>query len=213
MKTIRIITLYGNNNFGNKLQNYAMQTYIENTFYATKTFTYKSSKSIIRYIVDSIKSLLNARERLFILFNKNINYNFKVIKYDNPNIKNKNDVLLFGSDQIWNTDFEGKTKLFSGNFEYSGIKISYAASFGKNKINDKYIEDYRNSLSSFKYLSVREDKGKEIIEKVANRKDVETLVDPTMLLSSKEWDKIAKKPKQLDKIPEKKYILKIHFQN
>ena len=36
---------------------------------------------------------------------------------------------------------------------------------------------------------------------------IEVLVDPTMLLDSKEWEKVSKKPKQIDKLKNKKYIL------
>ena len=56
----------------------------------------------------------------------------------------------------------------------------------------------------FKAISVREDKGKEIIEDLTGRKDIEVLVDPTMLLTSDEWDKVAKRPEQLQR---DKYIL------
>ena len=46
-------------------------------------------------------------------------------------------------------------------------------------------------------LPGREDKGKEIIEELTGRKDVSVNLDPTMLLSSEEWSKLAKRPKQL----------------
>ena len=41
MKKILIITLYGNNNFGNKLQNYALQEYLKNLNDSFVIFTQK----------------------------------------------------------------------------------------------------------------------------------------------------------------------------
>ncbi len=65
----------------------------------------------------------------------------------------------------------------------------------------KYVS---NQLSSFKAISVREDIGKNIVEDLTERKDVEVLVDPTMLISADKWDKLQKRPKELKK---EKYIL------
>ena len=63
---------------------------------------------------------------------------------------------------------------------------------------------YKERLLGIKYLSVREDTGKDIIENLTGREDIQVLVDPTMLLTSEEWNKVIKKPKQLKT---DKYIL------
>ena len=57
---------------------------------------------------------------------------------------------------------------------------------------------------------MREDAGKQIFEELTDRKDVQVLVDPTMLLPSEEWDKVSKKPKQLKT---NKYILNYFLGN
>ena len=54
-------------------------------------------------------------------------------------------------------------------------------------------------------ISVREDRGKEIVEELTGRTDVEVLIDPTMLLTAEEWDRVSKKPEHI-RMP-KKYIL------
>ena len=71
-------------------------------------------------------------------------------------------------------------------------------------IPNKFQKIYEKGLNNFSYISVREDKGKEIAEKMTGRNDIEILIDPTMLLSKEEWMKIESKPKQLKN---KKYIL------
>lgn len=109
-----------------------------------------------------------------------------------------------GSDQIWNPYF-GRT----GMFNYLGFvehdrTFSYAASFGVDHIPKEYQADVRQGLQHIKFLSVREDAGKRIVEELTGRTDVQVHVDPTLLLTPEEWDAVAEKPKQV--IPEK-YIL------
>ena len=76
-------------------------------------------------------------------------------------------------------------------------RISLSASFGIEKIPKKYINKTQNELKKFKAISVREDRGKEIVEELTGRKDIKVLVDPTMLLTAEEWDEVSKKPAML----------------
>ena len=131
-----------------------------------------------------------------------IPYRFVADKLDS--LDNEYDLFVVGSDQVWNPYF-GLNDFGLLNFiKDNDKKVSFSASFGVNSIPDELRDKYYNSINKFKYISVREDKGKEIIEELTDRKDVEVLVDPTMLLTSKEWDEIAKKPRQLKS---EKYIL------
>lgn len=83
-------------------------------------------------------------------------------------------------------------------------KYHFLQVFGISELPKEYESRVKKALTTFKAISVREDKGKEIVEKLTKRKDVEVLLDPTMLLSITEWDKIIKRPKQLKT---NKYIL------
>lgn len=90
------------------------------------------------------------------------------------------------------------------NFAKDNQKISFSASFGINKLPNNLVEYAKKELLKFKAISVREDAGKKIVEDLTGRKDVQVLVDPTMLLTAEEWDKVSKKPEQLKT---DKYIL------
>lgn len=57
-------------------------------------------------------------------------------------------------------------------------------------------------LKNLKNISVREEKGAEIVKNLTSQK-AEVCVDPTLLLSANEWDEIIKKP---EKMPKGKYI-------
>ncbi len=206
---IGIITLYGNNNFGNKLQNYALQEYLSKIDHRITVKTLKNDDlrlrtKVKRFIKRSIKKeSLDERTKNFLKFNENINYDERMYNMFNPRVDDY-DLLVFGSDQIWNCDFEGKTKLFIGDFSYNIKKISYAASFGKSHVDKKYLKKYYNSLSKFSNISVREEIGIKIVKNINANLCPLVHIDPTMLLTEEEWKVIIKKP---DNYNNEKYIL------
>lgn len=215
MKKIGIITIYDNNNFGNRLQNYALQEVLKRFDYDVLSIKYKREYETgveynVKKVLKLLKTFVLARKRikkirLFKSFNKNINITSK--SYSSKKIKKTKkeyiNCFIVGSDQVWNPNFGRLTDIELLRFTNKD-KIAYAASFGINSLPEEYNERTKQSLNKFKAISVREDAGKEIIEHLGVSKSVEVLVDPTMLLSAKEWDKVSNKPKQLK---EKKYIL------
>lgn len=72
-----------------------------------------------------------------------------------------------------------------------------------SKIPDKHIKNFTEWLNGFFRISVRENAGADIIKRLTGKR-VEVLVDPTMLLSKKEWLQIAKST--INK-PNSKYLL------
>lgn len=105
---------------------------------------------------------------------------------------------------MWNPNFG-----LVGNFKYldfviNKTKIAFAASFGVENVPNETHAEYTKGLKKLNYISVREERGKEIVEELTGRKDVEVLVDPTMLLTAEEWDKVSKRPRMLKS---NKYIL------
>ena len=208
MKRVGIITPYGNNNFGNKLQNYALQELIQRYGFDVCTLiNYAALNSKKKFIFKYFKNLfvkesVDGRVQKFIDFNENINYSSK--KYTVFSDFNEFDYLVVGSDQVWNP-FHGRLSdvdLLS-NVD-SKKRISYAASFGISSLPEKFLMKTKSELLQFKNISVREDSGKSIIEKLTSRTDVKVIIDPTLMLSANDWDEIAKMPEMYDG---KKYIL------
>lgn len=218
MRKVLIITLYGNSNFGNKLQNYALQEYIKKV---DKTVEVKTQKikyekdcnNIIGYylyktyyFIKRIRKRIDNREKKFIKFSNNyIKYTHDMIGTNTRKKIQGYNYYLYGSDQVWNPNGAGKSNLFIGL--QTNNNIAYAASLSTNEVPEKLKEKYQKSLCNFKNISIREDKGKEIVEELTGRNDIEVLVDPTMLLTSEEWNKLSNRPKQLDNVKEDKYIL------
>lgn len=201
---VGIITIIGNNNYGNRLQNYALQTTLHKMNVETITLKnepYSNTKK--GYFLRMIKNRKNKgtysenekRKKLFEKFNEKIVFSDKNInsysKLDNL------DYYIVGSDQVWNPNFLRLRDVDLLSNVSPSKRISYSASFGINELPNNVKKSTKNELNKFKAISVREEKGKKIVEELTNRKDVEVLLDPTMLLTSEEWDKVAKKPSML----------------
>jgi len=204
MKKSALITINGNYNYGNKLQHYALQKYLEKLNVQTETiFCYNKNKNIEK-IKGFIKIFVKPRYFKFKKFDYLIKYSRMYIY--NTNFKNlvKYSYYIVGSDQVWNVNFPFFNKEYLLHSIESNNKISYASSFGTEELPSEYNKVFKEELLKFKCISVREEAGKRIIENLTGREDVQVLVDPTMLLTAEEWDKVAKKPKQLKT---DKYIL------
>lgn len=226
MKNIAILTINDNLNTGNRLQNYATQIFLEKLGYKVETIQniknyYNGNYKYIlkKNIKDLIKRIsLNSKHQRyinFLKFNKNINWSKYFIdsKHIPIEINKKYDYFIVGSDQVWNYKFERATNVEFLTFADKQKRISFSASFGISDIPNKLKEYYAKNLNAMNKISVREERGKEIISELTNRKDVVVLLDPTMLISIEDWNKVIKRPKLLKKIPKRKYILNYFLGN
>lgn len=106
------------------------------------------------------------------------------------------DLYIVGSDQVWNLSITQLQKqIFFFSFLKDEARISYAASFGGSTqwlgTKEETQEIYR-LLKKFKGISVRENSGISILHNTFHLNGVEVL-DPTLLLSGTEYDKLAEK--------------------
>ncbi len=206
MKRVGIITLCCNDNYGNKLQNYALKKYIEEFGYSVNTIWSDSSsntcivKKIIKLAIKKIKKvnrkkLLDKEHKLRIFSKKYLSNDYRIRLSNNiKKIDNYYDFFIVGSDQVWNYKCMSDYDLYFLNKIDQSKCLTYAPSFGVSDIPSSYYPIYSFGIKKFRNLSVREDRGKELIKKITNRDDVEVLIDPTMLLTSKDWEKIERKP-------------------
>lgn len=217
MKKIGIVTINDNNNYGNRLQNYAVQEVLKKNNYepiTLKNDAFSNTKEY--YILRKIKNFnYNGnyasdieRANRFREFNKYIKFSEKKIT-PYTKINEEYDYFITGSDQVWNPSSRLRD-VDVLNFAQPDKRVSFAASFGVSQIPKSFEKKVKKEISKFKFISVREEAGKKIIEKLTDRKDIEVLLDPTVLLTSEEWDKVAKRPKQLKS---RKYILNYFLGN
>lgn len=113
------------------------------------------------------------------------------------------DFYITGSDQVWNPDFlwNGYVDLpyYLSFVNDDNRKISYASSFGKNSLSVIENEQASMYLKKYKAISVREESGKQIVEKMG--KDATVVCDPTVLCDEKNWFELS------SKINRKPYLL------
>lgn len=200
MKKIGIITIHSDLNYGAFLQAFALTTFLRNIGYQAKIIDYRKIPNSprvykfpknIAYKIYSIPRLTRYREFIKPLLS-NIRYNtLEELKTFNEDY----DVLISGSDQIWNPLCGGLNELnpayflaFTSNNKYK--KIAYGSSVGSYIFNDKEIPYVRKWLSEFKHLSTREDAGAQQLKTILNR-DVKVVLDPSLLLHKEEWSKHA----------------------
>lgn len=118
--------------------------------------------------------------------------------YNNPPIY---DAYITGSDQVWNPYQPYCIEPYFLTFAPKGKKrISYAASIGLNKLPEIFESKISQWLNMYDYISVREKNTADYLKSLTGL-DITTVADPTFLLDSTYWKKIAVYPQK------KKYIL------
>ena len=162
---VGIVTIIDNNNYGNRLQNYALQEIIKKLGF--ESITLKNEVFLndkIRWCLGRIKHLryknnysTNEDRKLnFQKFNRKISFSSENL---NPWCDTmKCDYYVVGSDQVWNPCFGRLRDIELLRFSKENRKkISYAASFGVSTLDDKLSKSIRKDLLNFKKISVRED--------------------------------------------------------
>lgn len=220
---IGIVTITnGGLNYGNRLQNYALQKTLQkhnmkvetiNNQFVSKKIKYKI-KEILLKIYRNVNSDKREKGVLFKKFNndyviltkKLYSYN-QIEKFTK---KNQYDFLISGSDQVWNSNFSFNSEIEYLTFIPKEKRLTYAASFGVSELTDNEGAKIKPLLAELVNISVREDAGKQICENLTTRQDVTVNLDPTMLLNQNEWEKVECKPAFST---EKPYIFKYFLGN
>ena len=194
---VKILTLRSFKNYGNRLQNYALSTALRKLGCSVRTVNSRSAKEFIYNFV-ILRFLFRpnrVKEHQLYLFSK------KITRNDYPPYK-KADFTVVGSDQVWNPDYLRDQPLFLDDGQ--GIKISYAASVGTDKLSKKEKERFAKALKTFSLISVREPSAKKLLQPLTD-KPVKVVLDPTLLLGAKDYRNLEKRPDSI--APGEKYVL------
>ncbi len=109
---------------------------------------------------------------------------------------NRYSAVITGSDQLW-SPAGLPTNYYNLMFVPENIlKISIASSFGVKEIPWYQKKRTKNFLNRIEYISMRENRGSEIVKELTGR-IVPTILDPVFFLSKEEW---------LKRIPNKREI-------
>lgn len=207
MKKVGIITFHhAKHSYGASLQALATLRVIEKMGFDAELINYenKYEQSEIKAHGKSIKSkllmTLNWLARMIIFGGfadpcrkaKNLDRmygNVSSKKY--YSLKNLNeadyDILISGSDQIWNPAITGGIdRCFLLQFGKPEKRISYASSVGSHKFTDEELEIYKNALLKFCRISVREKYAADTFKSICKQK-IKVVCDPTLLLNGQQW--------------------------
>lgn len=116
------------------------------------------------------------------------------------------DAITVGSDQVWNTDLTAGDRTYFLS-EFKPMKrFSYAASIGKESIEEKDIP-YFKELSELDGIAVREESAKAILNDIIPN-EVSVVPDPVLLLEKEEWRKIER---PVEDLKPQSYVLLYYF--
>lgn len=114
------------------------------------------------------------------------------------------DLFITGSDQIWNPFCGGYNPMMFLEFVNDGTKcIAYSSSISQSTIHPMIEERMRDALRKFTHIAVREQRSVELLNTLLCRNNVRLVVDPTYLLTSKEWEDFGDKCELEFPLPEK----------
>lgn len=206
MKKIATITWITHHNYGTFLQAYALQKYITSLGFETailddrdvvsQTFNWRwELKKKILYLKKDYRRFTRSCKESDMLFDifKSENIVLEKNVSDIDYLNRKYDCFVCGSDQIWNPFSlkNPKACFFYADFAKKR-KIAYAPSIGVSAMPEEYCSKFASLIRNFFFLSAREHQGKDVMEKLTGKK-VHLVVDPTLLLSQEEWNKLIEK--------------------
>lgn len=215
-KTVGIMTLHKQtHSYGAVMQAYATYTILKDLGYSPQIIdlclesrlTLRLSKrfpipsqAMRRHVINGlIVDYLKHPFRIyrFRQFNKLIAYSKTYHKtddlYRNPP---KYDIYLVGSDQVWNPCLIHNIEPFLLTFLTGDEKrISYSSSIGRTSIPLEYAPLFREALSKFQHISVRELPTKKIITSILPDADISVTLDTTMLITKEHWISLSENVK------------------
>jgi len=135
------------------------------------------------------------------------NYEMKrlYIKSQYRRIVGDADLFITGSDQIWNPYCGGFNPMLFLEFVKGKKCVAYSSSISLPYLPESLKDRIKDDLSKFTHIAVREQKSVEILGDLLQRNNIKLVVDPTYLLSAKEWSEFGNRATIEFDVP-KKYI-------
>ena len=208
---IGIITFHASHNYGSMLQAWALQTYLEKQGHEVEIVNYRSKIQRVVYhkpisfvrsdvVLASVKRLLMYPQSIRPLYKKwhlfedflaeelKTSEEYHTIEVLSES-KSSYDLLICGSDQLWNTNAPDNGVAYFGNW-YTGKKISYAASLGPEpeKCNRVFLNQ---QIRGFEAVSLREQRSMDFLVQNKIIENGYVVCDPTLLLDTHDYDSIV----------------------
>ena len=212
---VSFITRHNIINYGSVLQTIALQKMIERFGYQAEVIDYIRTDEDFRNIAKVLanrnaKCQKSCLFKMFFITGKSLEFQIAGKKFEQ--IRNRYlkvskrystlkelrenppeaDIYMTGSDQVWGGIGEDRydSAFFLDFGDSTKKRLSYAASFGRTDMSEDILKIYSELLKKYSVISVREESARQILINQGYSKTIQVL-DPTLLLTSKEWDNIV----------------------
>ncbi len=207
-----IVTITDYSNYGNRLQNYALQTLLSQYDDTTTAYMDLGVDSALKSAIKKgkrltlpIRNMFAAKKRSIILqraqkcnaFSQKYIHDskFELTQYKGLTAKRNNTYsrVIIGSDQVWNPQWisDQELALRLGSFASSNHPIiSYAASFGTSTVRKSAVSVFQKYLPRLKAISVREFQGAELTKEMTGL-DATVVLDPTLMINADKWMEVT----------------------
>lgn len=190
-----IVTLHRAKNYGAVLQAFALRTFLEISGYKSGVFDAQQVEAPVKKSLRNmmIRGLLKLEKLKYRSAFERRDEKFErfVDSYLHVNKEQNACIFLSGSDQVWNP-IVFNPDYYLEFVKAPSIKASYAASIGVSELNPAYYHTYREKLTGFSSLSVREQSAAEELKKALGQQtQIRVDLDPVFLLTKEQWSTVA----------------------
>ena len=195
-----LITIHTGFNFGSVLQTIATVQFLTSLGLDVTVVNYIQSSYTIKHHINKGKgSVLDFIRMLhgFPIFMKNLKiYNTYLKKYcnlskpiySNDNLTDSCPIAVYyitGSDQVWNTSYNGIDMRYFYDGIKNVVKLSLSASIGTDNPDKETLTMLKDGLKDYSFISVRELSAVNILSSLGIQSSL--LLDPTFLLRKDDW--------------------------
>lgn len=205
---VGILTFQNANNYGAALQAFALCSTVRKLGYNAELIDYKNP-SVTKYenprlphlsemITNPVGSVFrlatakafSCRKKAFDSFNEKYELIGQPVE-NQVDIEREYDVVIVGSDQVWNPVITGgdMTYFLSQVDSSRTRKMAYAASFGYESFPSDLAKQCGEALIDFDCIGVRETEGS-ILAKTLAGADSSVVLDPTLLFQKTDWEAV-----------------------
>lgn len=234
-KTIATMTFHLAHNYGAMLQAYALATAVNNLGYRCEVLDYRfpyidkwsgiltwkdliqknnpflgTAKWFNRILHGFYKNQTPAQRKFNSFMRQQMPLSFTTYFTADQIRKSRFDVVIFGSDQIWNSKLTNGVALeyFGACLDTNKTRlVAYAASCGKSALPEDEKEQLLPLLQRFSAIGIREDEFTRFL-RCDYGLEAQTVIDPVLLLTKEEWDRLLRRTPPVVKEP---YLLVYAF--
>jgi hypothetical protein len=216
VSNIGVVTLHRSSSYGGSLQGFATFIVLKNLNHEVEFINYtnkneqsqdkwiclRSDRSFLGNIRGAFRNIILLqpyyRQKSYKEFHEKIPVTKKKFFSISEMDRIQYDILLTGSDQLWNPLIFGKLDpVYFLGFGQAKKRIAYAASMGSHQYKDHEAKMAASLLEKYDVISAREEHVAREVKKLTG-KQCSVVLDPTLLVSKHAWmDALNIKPQKI----------------